>query len=91
MFNLCIQTNSLLSLMDLDLGTSFGQSYVSTIHGINPFRLDNIGNRCRLPFVYSIIIDIIRCSYLILCHLLYNIFNMIEISTVYNNVSSNTI
>ena len=34
---------------------------------------------------YSIIIDIIRCSYLILCHLLYNIFNKIEISIVYNN------
>ena len=41
--------------------------------------------------IIIIIIDIIRCSYLILFQLLYNIFNMIEISIVYNNVSSNTL
>ena len=40
---------------------------------------------------YSIIIDIIRCSYLILYHLLYNIFNMNETSIIYNNLSGNTI
>ena len=52
--------------------------------------------KCSHPYFgtklfYSIIIDIIRCSYLILYHLLYNVFNMIEISIVYNNLSSNTL
>ena len=25
------------------------------VHGYNPLRLDNIGNRCRLPFIYTFI------------------------------------
>ena len=37
------------------------------------------------------IIDILRCSYLILCHLPYNTYNLIEIAIVYHNVFSNII
>ena len=38
------------------------------------------------------IMDILRCSYLILCHLPYNYtYNMIEISIVYDNLFSKTI
>ena len=36
------------------------------------------------------IIDILKCSYLILCHLPYNTYNMIEISIVCNNLFSKT-
>ena len=37
------------------------------------------------------IIDILRYSYLILCHLPYNTYNLIEISVVYDNLFSTTI
>ena len=38
-----------------------------------------------------IIIDIIRCSYLILCYLPYNMFKLNEISIIYRNLFSNTV
>ena len=37
------------------------------------------------------ITDILRCFYLILCHLPYNTYNMFEISIVYDNLFSKTI